>query len=102
MTSPTSAPHAVFGSRAACLFIILVLGSGYPVAGRALEPVARQADPPASAAVDIYDSVTDSWNSATLSEARYEPETVVVGGLLLVAGGLVGQSRQSQAVDIFD
>jgi N-acetylneuraminic acid mutarotase len=50
--------------------------------------------------VDIYDSVTNSWTTDTLSEARDAFNAVVVGDLAIIAGGFNGQ-KVTNKVDIY-
>ena len=52
--------------------------------------------------VDVYDSETHAWSSATLSEARTSPLAVSVGTQLLLVGGNNTTSKPSTSVDIYD
>src|SRR4051812_6629352 len=54
--------------------------------------------------VDIYDSATDHWRSATLSQARIDMGVTTVGSKVLFAGGFTRpkEGSYSAAVDIYD
>lgn len=54
-----------------------------------------------SAVVDIYNSSSGVWSTATLSQARNKLAATSVSGLALFAGGL-GSTAASAVVDIFD
>jgi hypothetical protein len=52
--------------------------------------------------VDIYDSATDQWSTATLSQARRVPSATSVGTKVLIAGGVLAYNTYSNVVDIYD
>ena len=57
--------------------------------------------------VDLFDTATGRWSTATLSEARYRMRAVTVGPYVLFAGGefscnSCGTTRYVAAVDIYD
>jgi N-acetylneuraminic acid mutarotase len=56
-----------------------------------------------SSKVDIYDDVTQKWTTATLSSARYNPSSAVVGKKMYVLGGQEGDSNlPSNKYDVYD
>ena len=56
--------------------------------------------------VDIYDADTNTWSTATLSEARWNMASAVVGKKVFFAGGVIDpgivSSIYSDKVDIYD
>nr|MBP9708828.1 hypothetical protein [Oligoflexales bacterium] len=52
--------------------------------------------------VEIFDTATKLWSTASLSVARLRVATTVVGNQVLFAGGWEDTSGPSNAVDIFD
>ncbi len=55
-----------------------------------------------SGVVDIYDSTTEKWSAATLSQARSGLAAASVGSLVFFTGGSNGTSSYSSVVDIYD
>lgn len=51
--------------------------------------------------VDIYNTTTNTWSIASLSEARYGISTITVGSKIFFAGGITNFSSSS-VVDIYD
>lgn len=56
----------------------------------------------AHAVVDIYDTQTNTWTTAQLSEARGGMAHAVVGNKALFAGGYKANGQVSDVVDIYD
>jgi hypothetical protein len=52
--------------------------------------------------VDIYDTTTDSWSSASLALPRIGPSAATIGARTLVAGGLLDRSVDAPASDVVD
>ena len=55
-----------------------------------------------SSAVDIYNVNTNSWQTATLSQARSNLGGIYAGGKFYFAGGYISSNVASDVVDIFD
>ena len=65
----------------------------------------RRASGSGSSVVDIYDSATDAWGTASLSQARVDFAVASVGSKVLFAGGSwswVGTRHYSAMVDLYD
>jgi hypothetical protein len=53
--------------------------------------------------VDIYNTLSRSWSTATLSQPRYSLAATSVGNLVLFGGGRNdGKLGTSNVVDVFD
>jgi type I site-specific restriction endonuclease len=48
--------------------------------------------------VDIFDASTQTWSTATLSEARYELAAAAAGDFVVFGGGTVDEYKSSSAV----
>jgi N-acetylneuraminic acid mutarotase len=56
-----------------------------------------------SSRVDIYDDITQKWTTATLSSARFNPYSAVVGKKMYVLGGQEGDSNlPSNKYDVYN
>src|SRR5678816_714061 len=57
-----------------------------------------------SAAVDLYDSRTDTWSTASLSEPREKTGIAVIGTTTIIAGSGIRDrpNRDAEVEDVYD